>query len=255
MKIAGLESEKVGLEAALKIAQGTLAAAKAIVDGPGYHLAKTGVQIAEDALEAAKKAGDATLHDLEGALDKTTKAQNALIDAAEKDLAAAQKECNESKLWTAATKALDTFIQTKATLIADADKAVAALDHCAEKIAYDAATATLAVARAGTKEINVVNDALKLAQDAGDAVAKVGTWMVDHTGNVFNITQVTVRGKLSAGRDGKALRIAFKGTFAGKPINEEFDFTPGKAEDMLKVVFRKLMEDVKNDIVGLVKKI
>ena len=231
-----------------------LAAAKAIVDGPGYQLAKASITAAQAALDAAKKVGDATLTGLQVSLDQVTKAQNALVDAAVRDLAAAQKECDESKLLAATQKALDAFLETKATLIADADKAVAALEHCVEKIAYDAATTTLAAARAGTKEIDVAKDALKLVSEATDVATKFGTWMVNHTGNIFRIDEVNVKGKLSAGKDGTALKASFKGMFADKPVDmEDIDFTPGKAEEMLKTVFQRLMDDAKKDIGSFVK--
>ena len=242
-------------EAAFKVAQGVLAVAEDVVNGVGYKVAHEAVTLAQGALDDAKKAADAALVTVNKGLADTTKIQAALVDDADKALSAAQKDCDESKVWGAAKAVLAAAISVEASVVADADKMVAALALCAEKVAYDAAVAALALAKAGTKEVDLANHALTLVKDGVDEVSALGTWMVDHAGNIFNIRVVQLSGALgdAVAKPPQPLKAHIEGEFADASVKLDVSFTPGKAEDMMKQAFEQIMKEVKGNIASFVK--
>ncbi|MCJ1353311.1 MAG: hypothetical protein MMC33_003296 [Icmadophila ericetorum] len=253
--VAGRGTEKTAKEAALAVAHGILSAARAVVDGPAHKIASGAVTLAEKVLEDAKKVGDGVLNGLRATLEETKKVQNGLIAKAEVELQAAKKECNQSKAWDVAKATLKAFMDAEAAIVTDAEKALVALESCGEKLAYEAALAALNIARAGTKEIDLARHAVQLVEDGVDGMADLGTWMVSHVGNIFNIRSLKLSGSLGKSMMKTPLVCAIEGVFAEKEVKFEVDFVPGKAEEMMKKAFEKILAELKGDLGGLVKKI
>ena len=189
------------------------------------------------------------------ALDETQKAQNALISASQIELDNAKKECDQSRAWEAAKVVLTAYINTEASLLEVVAKAVTDLESCAEKLAYDAAVAGIAVARSATKEVDLTKSAVSAVEDAADEIAALGTWMAKNVGNIFNVTKVALSGSLqgATAKPAVPLHAEIDGVFADKQVHLSGDFTPGQAEDFLKGIFEKILAEVKADLDSFVK--
>ena len=189
------------------------------------------------------------------ALETTKKVQDELIRKAEADLQEAKSGCDHSKAWDAAKAALKAFTDAEAEMVAEADRAIVALESCAEKLAYESTMAALNVARAGTKEIELARHAVSLVEEGVDGLADLGTWMVKHTGNIFNIRSIKLSGTLGKSMGNAPLVAAIEGVFADKEVSFEVDFVPGRAEEMMKAAFVHIVEELKKDAASFVKSI
>ena len=189
------------------------------------------------------------------ALDETNKVQNALISASQTELDNAKKECDQSRAWDAAKAVLTAYMNTEASLLEAVTKAVTDLESCAEKLAYDAAVAAIAVARSATKEVDLAKSAVSSVEDAADEMAALGTWMTKNVGNIFNVTKVALSGSLqgATAKPAVPLHAEIDGMFADKQVHLSGNFTPGQAEDFLKSIFEKILAEVKADLGSFVK--
>ena len=213
------------------------------------------MNIAQDALTAAKKAGEVAMDVANKALDGTKIAQNALISAAQKELDDAKKGCDQSRAWDAAKAVLAAYMNTEAALLVAAAKAVTDLESCAEKLAYDAAVAAIAVARSATKEVDLAKSAVSAVEGAADEMAALGTWMVKNVGNIFNVRKIALSGSLqgATAKPAQPLHAEIEGVFADKEVHLSADFTPGQAEAFLKSIFEQILAEVKKDLGSFVK--
>jgi hypothetical protein len=189
------------------------------------------------------------------ALAVTEDAQGALITAAQKELDDAKKECDQSKAWDAAKDVLTAYMNTEAALLEAAAKAVTELASCAEKLAYDAAVAAVAIARSATKELDLAKSAVSAAEGATNEMAALGTWMVKNVGNIFNVTKIELSGSLKGATAKPAVPLQAKidGVFADKQVHLSAEFTPGKAEDFVKSIFDQILADAKADLSSFIK--
>ena len=97
-----MEAVKVGLE----VAKGVLAAANAIIDGPGYAAAQASVSAYAEGVESAKSAADHSMGLANGALESTITTQNTLVKTAQDALTLVVNSGIEQQLVKTAQKAL-----------------------------------------------------------------------------------------------------------------------------------------------------
>ena len=200
----------------------------------------------QQGVDAAKAAADGALKLANGTLQETINTQNALVAQAENALKFVQNASNELHLMDIANKALQDFQTVENKTLGVLQAGISALAKCAEKVAFDAANAGLAIARANTKDIDIAKAAVKAAGDSTDEVMKAGAWVVAHTANILNIRTIEVTGDLRGlCQQGTELKAHIEGTFAEKEVNFSIDFLPGKGEELVKAVFQKFLKDIK----------
>lgn len=232
-----------------------LNAAKGVIRGPGYAAAQASVEAYKKGVETARTTADDTLRAANGTLAETQHAQDALVAQVQSALTLARSSSAEKRVADAAKGALRDFQRAEAKVLAGLQAAVNALAQSAEAVAFGAANVGLKVAMANTKDVDVAKAAVEVAKESGDAVMDAGDWVVDHAVNILNLRTVTLSGDLRATCLSQAsLKAHVEGTFAEQPVDFTVDFLPGKGEEMVKALFKRLMDDIKSGVMKIAKK-
>lgn len=241
--------------AALKVAEGVLAGANAVVQGPVYKLAEGAITIAQDALTAANKVADAELKVASASLDAAKFSAQAAINTAEKAVEAAKIVSEELRVFNIAQGALDAFYKTKAGVLDEVQKLALTLENCAEKVKFDLTKAALAIASSATKELDAASEILKGLEGSLNVVSEIGTWLVNEVGNLINITKVKVSGSLHDKTEpNHPLTIEIAGKFCDGDLNWKGDFVPGHGEQLVKDMMKDILKDAGNEITKYVHK-
>jgi len=184
---------------------------------------------ANDTLTLARASAAASIKIAQASLDAANAAANISISAAQASLDAAKKGCTELHVWQAAQDVLTSYLKAEAGLLSAADTILQSLSTCAEKLAFDTATAGLNLATTATKELDAAKSVLSDVESAADEFASFGQWMVNHSGNIFNVQSVHLSGSLNDAANAKKPFLAsVKGVFADRPIDVSVDFVPGR---------------------------
>ena len=231
--------------AACDIAEGILAGAERIVQGPAYLLAQSLVSDAEKALEGARTIADAALDAVKKGLTDIKAAQALLVNAAETALETARTTCNELKVWDSAKEILVSAAKLAVAAINAAQKAIDGLLSCAEYLAYEAATEALKFAKANSKDLDIAKHAVSVVQDGTDLVLEAGQWMVNAAGNIFDVQKVHVQGSLQAllsedPEKKKPLIAHVEFRFMGHEDVIDINYLPGSTGAFLKGLFEEV---------------
>lgn len=239
--------------AGLAVANEVLNKVRAVLSSAEYISSKAASEAAKAALDVAQKTADTTLAAAKHSLDLATAAANVSIMAAQGALDAAKKSSMELHIWNIAKDALSAFEATEAALLSAGDALLQDLMKSVEKIAFDAASAALAIAKSATKELDAAKAILSAVEGAIDEFAAFGQWLNKRLGNIFNVEKVELNGSLNDAANKKPFLAHIVGTFADYHIDEEVEFTPGQAEDFVKNLVMKYVNEAKADIKKFIK--
>jgi len=247
-------SSSTGAQGALRAAQGFLNGINAIIQSIGYKTALATLAAANDTLALARTSAAASIRLAQTGLDGANATANLSISAAQFSLDAAKQSCTELHVWQAAQEVLGSYLKAEAGLLAAADAILKSLSTCAEKVTFDTATAGLNLATTATKELDAAKSILSDVESAADEFASFGQWMVNHSGNIFNVQSVHLSGSLNDAANAKKPFLAsVKGVFADRPIDVSVDFVPGTAEEWVKGLVMGWVKEAKGDIGGWIK--
>jgi len=184
------------LTTAEDILSGLLSSAQSVLSGLGYNTALSAVKTYQESLDLAVQASNAAISAANSTLTFTISAQNAAIGSATAALESARNSSIEASAVAAANNALSDFLATSSAVISSAQSAVDTLSDTAEGLAFTAATNALYFAKNNTADLDLACHALDTVQAAAKVALDVSRWMVNHVGNIFNITLVQMRGTL-----------------------------------------------------------
>jgi hypothetical protein len=207
-------------------------------------------------VESAKRAADDSLKVANVSLQTMLNAQDALVAQAQNALKAVQTSGVEKLALDAARATLAAYQKTEAATLEGLQSAVAGLSKTAEAVALGAAQQGLRFAMANVRDVDVARSAVELAGKGAEGIMDVGGWVVEHTVNILNVKSVDITGDFRGMCVGSSeLSARVRGTFAEQAVDFSVDFLPGKGEDFVKGLFRKLMDDVKSGLIDLGKKV
>jgi hypothetical protein len=217
------------LEASLKIAQGTLDAAQAILKSANYVAEKSALDAAQRGLDLAAQTGALTI------VDKLTQA---VVDGATEALRAVQSG-SEAIAFDGAKAALATYKRTGDVVLKDANTAIADLVKSVEYVAFVAATTALATAQGATKGLNAATILLSEVEKGSADLSSIGKAIVNAGGKALDITSVHLSGSLGKSAGGAGLTADVKGIALGKPFKINVVLDPSKVENFLTGVFHE----------------
>ncbi|KAJ0268030.1 hypothetical protein COL940_013789 [Colletotrichum noveboracense] len=254
LDVAGAEIELISVKGALEIADGVLKLARDVVGDVGYKAAKVTIEEYENLLRGARTAADKSLGLVKSGLQETIDAQSKLVSAAE----IAEREIRESGVEKLAVddakRVLQEFQQAEASVISGLERVVNDVAKGVEAATLDLATITLNFARANSQAVDTARNALSFAQTAVDTALDVSDWVITRAINILNIREIEVTGDLGAVCERKSkLKARITGTFAEHEVDVSIDFTPGDGEELIKELFKELMDKVKSGIDSIAK--
>lgn len=235
--LAEAQAQLTITEDALEAANAALSAAEYFLVEPAYITAKTTLDMCRSALDAARGAAAGALSAAEAAFNTTQYYQKQLVDAAAQVFAqveqAGQAAVNE------ALKAAQDFKSTADKTLAGLSDAVAAVSDTA----YKAAEASLKVAQAARSGIQTAENGVKAAeQGASDLLLEAISWIAKNGSGIFDPSSVLVSGDLRGVINRTSpLEARIEGAFMSKPMDLTVDFVPGEGEEMIRVIFDKLV--------------
>lgn len=187
-----------------------------------------------------------------GTLAATRATQDQLVAAAGSALTLVQTSGVEQQLANTAKQALSAYQAAGAGVLQGLQAAFDRLASTAEAAAFGAANASLQLAQANTKDINLAKSAVDFAGKGANGVLDAGNWVASHSLNILNIRSVDVSGDLRGLlQQGKELNAHVVGTFAEKNVDVSVNFSPGKGEEMAKNLFQQLMNDVDKGVMKI----
>lgn len=243
----------VGAQAGLATAKGALYAAQAVVHSAGYVAAQGAIAAAQASLTAANATAATAISASQGTLTAAQAAQAASVSAAESALNTAKTSCQELHVFDAAKATLSAFLQGEQAALTAADNLLQELSKCAEKVAFDAASAVLDAAKSATKELDAAKSVVQDVKHAADEFVGFGQWALKRTGNLFNVTKVEISGSLNDAANKRPFMAHIVGMFADAPIDVKVEFTPGQAEAFVKGLVMGFVEDAKKDMGKYIK--
>ena len=225
------------------------------MQGPGYTLANAAVEGAKGTVETTRAAADAANTAANFALQQTISAQDQLVNQAQAALDLVDTASNELLNSQLAQRALDDFNNAEASVLSGLQTAVDGLADCAEKVAFDGATAALAAANANTSGIDLAVAAVNGVRDGVDtALQDVGAWLTNHEKDILALENVQVSGNLRGlALHGMELDARIVGSFAEHAIDFVVGFVPGKGDGVAKAVYDKVMADVRSATIVIPK--
>jgi hypothetical protein len=226
------------MQAALATANAAFSAARAIISGPGYAAAQASVDAAKKSLRAAQLARDAAIKAKQVALQNAVTAQNAVLEQCSKALTAFQTSGAEAIALNAAKADLQTFLDAESKLLAAANADVTNLATSAEYLALKQAQNDVNFAKNNTADLAIAQHALDLANQAEHLVPSVAQWVMNASGNLFNITMIELDGTLKGLiDDGAPMKAHVVGDVADQKVNTTFDYNIGKTDELVKGMF------------------
>lgn len=195
-----------------------LTACEAVVRSIDYVTVKGAIPIAEDAVAAAGKAGNAAFNDATDAVKAADRISGAAVDLAEKTLDGVQKGGDAALRGAQAT--LDQFVKAQKAILDAAQKAIDDLVKGVEWLAYQAASAALDLAKHSTAALDVATRALDLVEKGSLELLKLGEEALEKLMTTLDIQKLELDGTLSGllGGSGKHFTISVEGLFANKPF-------------------------------------
>ena len=189
--------------------------------GADYITTKGLIPLAEDALAAAQKAGDAAFATAQGALEAADKVTGEALTLVQKTLDEVKK--GGDSVFRAAESAMNDFIEVQKAVLDAAQKAIDDLVKSVEWLAYQTASGALDVAKHATVAIDMAEKALSAVQSDVDAVSKISEDVIDNLTSTFDIDKIELDGTLTGllGQSGQHFTASIEGTVAG--VSSTFD--------------------------------
>jgi len=231
------------LEASKAVADGVLDACEGVVEGVQYATVKGLIPLAEDALDAAKKAGNAAFSAAQNTLKGVDAVTSEALNLAQQTLSAVQKGGDAA--WKGAESALDAFVKAQKVVLDAAQKAIDDLVKSAEWLAYQSASMALDVAKHATKSLDVVKGALDLMEKGDETMINLSEDIINGVLTAIDIQKVELDGTLGGllGKSGKHFTASVEGKLLGKPFkfdNVELDLK--STEKFIKNIFDELVK-------------
>lgn len=226
------------LKVAMGVADGVLDACEGVIEGAQYFTLKGAIPLAEDALEAARKTGDAAFNAANDTLKGVDKVTGAALDLAEKTLEGVQN--GGDTVFKGAEAALGEFINVQKPVMEAAQKAIDALVKSAEWLAYQTASGALDVAKHATKALDVAKKALDLVEKGEEGVLEITKETIDGVLSVLDIQKVELGGTLRGllGESGKHFTVSVEGVLAGGPFKfDNIDLNLADIADFIHNIF------------------
>ena len=183
------------LHVAKDVADGVLDACEDVVKGADYITTKGLIPLAEDALAAAQKAGDAAFATAQGALKVADKVTGEALMLVQKTLDEVKK--GGDSVFRAAESAMNQFIEVQKAVLDAAQKAIDDLVKSVEWLAYQVASGALDVAKHATAAVDMAEKALSAVQSDVDAVSNISEDVIDNLENIFDIKKIELDGTLT----------------------------------------------------------
>ncbi|KAF7302406.1 FAD-binding PCMH-type domain-containing protein [Mycena chlorophos] len=230
------------LVASMKVSQGILDAAKAVLQSQNYLAAKGVMAAAQDALEVAQKAGQAGIDAAQGIVTATDKATQDVVTAAGASLA------QVGKLGPVAIKvasdSLDAFKKVSVATLNAAKASVDAVAKGSEWVAYQSALTGLNAAKLSTHDLDLANGALELVKKGGADILKASDYVASHALTLVDIHYMRFDGEFGKAAAGAEFNVTMQGSVAGKPFSLNLTFDPRKTVAFITNTFHKLVDEV-----------
>jgi hypothetical protein len=189
-------------------------------------------------LQAAQAAADAAIKAKKVALQNAVAARNTVLAQSSAALTAFQTSGAEVLAVNAAKADLQAFLDAENKLVAAANADLANLATSAEGVALTQAQNDLAFAKNNNADLAIAQHALDLANKAEHLVPSVAQWLINASGNLFNITMIELSGTLRGlVDDGAPMKAHVVGDIAEQKIDTSFDYNIGKTDELVKGMF------------------
>lgn len=236
--IPGLEVSKGVLCASKAVADAALAVCSRIIGGVEYVTDKKLIPELEAVVAKAGADGDKAFKDAQAALVAIDHETAKLVADGEDALKKVQT--GGDVIWKAAQKELNDFIVAGRVVLQAAQKAVDDLAQCSEYLVFQAATATLALAKhVGEHAVAIAEGALTVAK-AGDVFVLDVAEDVVEAATILQVTSVNMAGSLKDILSGGKFKAKVELKIEQKPITLEMDFDLRSTENMVVEVFKTL---------------
>lgn len=238
LNIPGLGVQPGSLEASLKISQGVLDAAQAILRSDNYLAEKSALDAAQRNLDLAEQTGLTLISDSQQILTSIDHLTQATVDRATEALRTVRSGSEKIAL-DDANAVLAAYKRTDDVVFENANKAISDLVNSMEYVAFEAPTTVLAAAQSATKGLDAANNLLCDAEKSWADVLHVCKAIVGAGTEALSVNSVHISGSLRKSVSGAGLTADVKGAVMKKPFEITVDLDPSKAEDFLTDIFRK----------------
>lgn len=247
--MTALEAERFAKQCALDAASMILRAAKAIVEGPAYHIAQGAITLAESALALAREALNAIISGMQSVLDGVVAIHAGVIQVAKFAVATAEEVALE--ITKAAYTARDLAFAALQVVLQAAEEVFAGVAKGVDAIAFQTALAALEFARKDTTLIDVAKAGLDAAEAVAQAAVKAASWLADKLCSTLDIQLIelsaSLRGICTGQKGGFTIKV--KGVVFNRIFDLEATWSP---KDTLSFIIRMckrlwdmFMQDIK----------
>ncbi|KAH9934494.1 uncharacterized protein BXZ73DRAFT_100684 [Epithele typhae] len=252
--VVGYYAELAGLEVAKDLAWDLLEAAKAVVQGVEYLAASGAVELAKEALAAARKAAQDLIDAAQAGLTAADEESKEALDAAEAALEAVRYGVEYGAL-EAAKEALEAYKNANEAAFDAARDAIDMVEDCAEYAAFEAAQAMLDAAKAAAKTaIEGLKKALELAQQLEDVALEVGQWLADQALELVDIERMelsgTLRGMVGMSGKGGPFSVDVRYILMGKAGSFHGTIDLSDIVSFIVSLFNQMLKEVEGKLLG-----
>ncbi|KAF8228134.1 hypothetical protein L208DRAFT_1293165 [Tricholoma matsutake] len=239
--IPGLRLSIRVLEAAKAIADGVLRVAQDVLKSAAFLSKEGAVRIAREALEAARRTGNASLAAAREALRTVDRTSQAVVKAAEDTLKGVERGV-EYTAFQGAIQALETFKNVNEAMYKAAVVAIESLMESAEYIAYQLAKDALTLAKSATTILDGAREMLELAKKASREALEALRKVIDFGTKAIDIQLIKLSGTLrgivgAGGQTTKPLSAKVKGYFLGRYFELDAAFNPSDVVTFITSIF------------------
>ncbi|KAF8160111.1 hypothetical protein K438DRAFT_2072650 [Mycena galopus ATCC 62051] len=234
---AALEIKKGVIAGTMKVAQGVLDVATAVLKSQNYIAARGVMQVAQDGLTMAKKSGEAGISTVQAATTTVNDLAKEAVDIAAKDLSAVSVAGPAAI--ALASKALDEYREVSVAMLNAAKASVDALSKSSEWLAYQSALAGLKVASSSTLELDLASSALEAAEKGGAGILQAAEYVASHVLTLVDIHYIRVECDFDKAAKSADFAANVQGSVAGKAFKFDVAYDPRKVTDFLKDTFEK----------------
>ncbi|KAF7332712.1 FAD-binding PCMH-type domain-containing protein [Mycena kentingensis (nom. inval.)] len=236
------------LMTSMMTAKGVLVAANALIESQSYIIAQRTLRSSQLTLAAAEISSSAAVAAARQALDATDLAtQAALVTAT---LVLSEVEQLGPFAVAAASETLESYRETGVATLEAAQASVDAVAKGSDWVAYEAALAGLAAAKAAAHELDIASGALEIAKEAEVGMLSAAQHVAANALTFLELHHVRLEGELRKTTRGAGLAAVVEGKVAGQAFSLQTSYDPRKiAAEFVSVLLRRLLEQVSTSIV------
>ncbi|KAG8777477.1 hypothetical protein FRC16_004134 [Serendipita sp. 398] len=245
-QIPALATAKGALIFSKEVADGVLRMALGVVEAQDFIVRKGAMQLAHFALDEAQRCGATAIRIADEALALTDRLTTELVANANKALEGARWLGNTAV--DAADGALVVAEKSSIVIIAAAQALVDGLTSCAEWIAYQAASAAVAVAKeAGSDALLLAKVGAKIGTAISQFAMKAWQWILLHLTSFVDIREIVLSAQLGMACGGAEFDAAIRGTMADDHFFDfHISFSTAHTTEFITAIFDKLVDMIED---------